>query len=150
MCNLRLCITLEFFLDFSSRDFEETSDGELLVASKYEPIIGMGIEKSYAGVPNSYLSINIFCFSHGFLYLKGSCPEPENPPLPARKRWGICPSLSPFQENLPSQSLSQDRLIQYFISLDFSLIEGNEFVLEFGFGFVLLCFVFLVEKPSFK
>ena len=74
-----------FFLEFSSRDFEESSDGELLVASEYELITGMGIEKSYAGIQNSYLTISIFCFSHGFLYLKGSCSEPENPPFPARK-----------------------------------------------------------------
>lgn len=74
-----------FFLEFSSRDFEESSDGELLVASKYELITGMHIEKSYAGVQSNCLNISTLSFFHGFLYLEGSCPETENPSFPARK-----------------------------------------------------------------
>lgn len=74
-----------FFLEFSSRDFEESSDGELLVASKYKLITGMHIEKSYAGAESNWLNISILCFSHGFLYLKDSCLEPENLSFPDRK-----------------------------------------------------------------
>lgn len=52
-----------FFLEFSSRDFEESSDGELLVASKYELITSMHIEKSYAGVQSNCLNISTLFFS---------------------------------------------------------------------------------------
>lgn len=153
--SLRLCVISDcahFFLEFSSGDFEENSGGELLVASEYELITGMSIEKSYAGVQNSYLSISIILFFSWIPIFKRkfSCPEPENPSFPARKIQRICASLSPFQQNLPPQSSSQDRIIQYFISWDFSLIEGNKFVLEFGFGFGLLWGFFLVEQPSFR
>lgn len=42
-CNLRLC---SLFLEFSLRHFEESSDGELLVASKYDLVTGISVEIS--------------------------------------------------------------------------------------------------------
>lgn len=56
MCSFEIVLSLRLcslFVGFYLGDVEESSDGELLVASKYEFITSIGIEISYAGVLNS-------------------------------------------------------------------------------------------------
>lgn len=118
----RLCVTSDcahFSLEFSSRHFEESSDGELLVASKYELITGVDIQKSYGDAQNSYLSISVRLFFSWIPIFKRFLPRARKSPFSCQKNMKDVPFPFPFSAKSSSTVfvIGQDTQYCYFMGL---------------------------------